>query len=75
MLTLPVDGLILIAVEGLPYAEVAQVFGIPIGILISRLFRVHERLRRSLDRRHHRASARPERPRIRGESGRVARQI
>jgi len=41
--------LILIAVEDLSYAEAAQVLGIPIGTVMSRLFRARERLRQSLD--------------------------
>lgn len=41
--------LLLVTVEGLPYAETAKVLGIPIGTVMSRLARGRDRLRRLLD--------------------------
>lgn len=39
------ETLVLVAVEQLSYAEVAQALGLPIGTVMSRLFRARERLR------------------------------
>ena len=41
--------LLLVAVEGLGYAEAADVLGIPVGTVMSRLSRGRDRLRRALD--------------------------
>jgi RNA polymerase sigma-70 factor (ECF subfamily) len=49
--TLPEDlrqVLLLVAVEGLQYAEAAGVLGLPIGTVMSRLSRGRDRLRREL---------------------------
>ncbi len=50
--TLPLDQrevLLLVTVEGMAYKEAAQVLGIPIGTLMSRLGRGRERLRKLID--------------------------
>jgi RNA polymerase sigma factor (sigma-70 family) len=36
--------LLLVSVEGLPYAEVAAVVGVPLGTVMSRIFRARDRL-------------------------------
>ena len=45
------DILLLVALEEMSYAEVAQTLGIPIGTVMSRLSRGRERLRTLIDRR------------------------
>jgi RNA polymerase sigma factor (sigma-70 family) len=41
--------LLLVAVEDLSYAQAAQVLGIPLGTVMSRLARAREKLRKSMD--------------------------
>ncbi len=41
--------LLLVGVEGLPYADVARVLGVPVGTVMSRLSRAREQLHRLLD--------------------------
>jgi RNA polymerase sigma-70 factor (ECF subfamily) len=43
------EALLLVAVEGLTYAEAASVLGIPAGTVMSRIARAREELRSSLD--------------------------
>ena len=50
--------LLLVAVEGLSYAEAATVLGIPIGTLMSRIARGREELRGLLDRARRRKTIR-----------------
>jgi RNA polymerase sigma-70 factor (ECF subfamily) len=42
--------LLLISVEGLSYVEAAEVLAIPLGTIMSRLFRARERLRQEVER-------------------------
>jgi RNA polymerase sigma-70 factor (ECF subfamily) len=42
---------LLVAVEGLAYGEVAQILGIPVGTVMSRLSRARDRLRDAVDGR------------------------
>lgn len=48
---------ILADVEQMPYAEIAQVAGVPVGTVRSRLHRAHKKLRQSLDSAHKRQAA------------------
>ena len=41
--------LLLVAIEGLPYVDVARILGIPIGTVMSRLSRAREQFRRQMD--------------------------
>ena len=41
--------LLLVAIEGLPYGNVARILGIPIGTVMSRLSRAREQFRRQMD--------------------------
>ena len=43
------EALALVSVEGLPYAEAAELLGVPIGTLMSRVARARQRLRRLVD--------------------------
>lgn len=42
------EAVVLSDLEGLPYAEVAEVLGVPVGTVKSRLFRARRRLQRTL---------------------------
>ena len=50
--------LLLVGVEGLPYADVARVLGVPLGTVMSRLSRAREEFRRLID--GERTSRRPD---------------
>lgn len=41
--------LLLVAIEGLPYGNVARILGIPVGTVMSRLSRAREQFRRQMD--------------------------
>ncbi|HNH25171.1 MAG TPA: sigma-70 family RNA polymerase sigma factor, partial [Accumulibacter sp.] len=43
--------LLLVALEDMPYAEIANTLAIPVGTVMSRLARARDRLRRILDGR------------------------
>jgi len=43
------EALALVSVEGLPYAEAADILGVPIGTLMSRVARARQRLRQLVD--------------------------
>lgn len=43
------EALSLVSVEGLPYAEAADILGVPVGTLMSRVARARQRLRQLVD--------------------------
>jgi RNA polymerase sigma-70 factor, ECF subfamily len=43
--------LLLVALEGMAYREVAEILGVPLGTVMSRLARARERLRQLMDGR------------------------
>lgn len=57
--------ILLISVEDLSYAETAEVLGVPIGTVMSRLSRGRERLRVILDQQGQTARSTPSRPNLR----------